>query len=219
MRDRIEMPSWFGRRGAAIPVAVVVAALAATGAMAFAAGGNGSGLHPTPVMGGAGPVQGVPTVEAAAFAILRRPLTAADQVPQGGALADDLGLGANTSLARRADSGEGTARWVIPAMSDVCLTAELGGAFHATCASLSDASAGNEMLTITGGPGRAPDETTVLALAPDDVAGATLELRDGSTRSLSIVGNTIDATVAGEPIAIQWRTVAGAVRRAVVAAQ
>ncbi len=200
-------------RGAIALVVGAGALLATVCAVALGAvGGTAPVPTPAPGLPAAQTVQAVPAAEAEAFAILRRPLVPGDAIPDGGALVARLGKGANVEIARRADAGVGTPRWVIPAADGVCLTAEVDGAFGATCASLEDAQAGREVLTLTGGPGRGSDETTVVALAPDGADGALLELSDGSTRTLQVSGNTADGTVTTEPTAIRWQLADGTTR-------
>ncbi len=211
------MRSWITGGRAIVLATAAAAVLAGICAVALGAVG-GSAQTPPPAAGlrAVPGVQEVPVTEAAAFAVLRRPLLAGDAVPLGGALVERLGRGANVALARRADGGVGTPRWVIPAADGVCLTAELDGAFGGTCASLADAQAGREVMTMIGGPGRGSRETTVIALAPDDAVGASLVLPDGTMRPLRVASNTVEDTVMSEPAAIRWQLADGATRDAPV---
>jgi hypothetical protein len=140
----------------------------------------------------------VDAAEAAAFSVLRQPLTAADAMPsaESTSLSDSSvvgALGGNLSLARdaQAPNAVGTA-WIVPGDGAVCMIpygyatngAGIGGG---SCTD--DAAATSGQLQTISGSVRAPGIALVSGLVPDGVSSVTLHLADGSTDVLSVNDN------------------------------
>jgi|GEM_PF-3175296 hypothetical protein len=117
----------------------------------------------------------------AAFAILRRPRVAGDEIPEGMPLALSGASGANLGLARRAQGSDGAQAWVVPGRGSMCLISAWperkggGGA----CGLDSSALAGR--LAVASGSAQAPSRDFLAGLVPDGVARVAVNLPGGHT--------------------------------------
>jgi hypothetical protein len=188
-------PRWRRRRRLRVGGAALVAVVAITGA-ALAASGT---LSPGPIGLGqyfAGqrtrPATRVDPAQAAAFAILRRPLTPGDAIPPSLRSAVEAGAyGANYALARRArDLPAGVTAWVVPGNGSLCLFANGG----ATC--------GPDLrprgLAIESGSNTIdPHRESITGLVPDGVASVTITTGHHTRLTVAVHDNFYAADVRG----------------------
>lgn len=175
------------------------ATLSATGAALAATGILSSGpvsLAQYQAGEQAAPASVVPTQQAAAFAILRRPATTTDALPASMLPEPFVRIyGANLALARRVQGlPQGVEAWLVPGNGSLCLVTNGG----ATCGR--DATINEYGLAIESGSGSGPQ--SVAGVVPDGVRSVTITLVDGSEQDATVVDNGYAATVHGSsPIA------------------
>jgi hypothetical protein len=144
-------------------------------------------------------VRTVPAAEAAAFAILRRPLRRSDafaQIHRGAGPA-----GANPDLARtlREPAGGLSAGSVsvVPAAASVCLRAPFVGATAAQwwCQPLAQARQGRLLMALRpAGPLRASNEL-LIGLVPDGVRSVTVSAAGGLRRTVAVRENVYETQI------------------------
>jgi hypothetical protein len=175
---------------------LVISAAAAVGASSQLFPGPPSSREPVAVT--TPEVRAVPPAEAAAFAILRRPLRSTDAFA---ALHAGSGpLGANPTLARTLSEPKGGlsagAVSVVPANGSVCLRVPFAkGGAQWWCQTLALARMGNLVIALRpSGPLRA-SEQLVVGLVPDGVPAVTVTVAGGERRSVPVRSNVYDAQV------------------------
>jgi hypothetical protein len=198
----------------AIAVCALSAGLA-VGAATLAQGGSGTATStppppPSSFRAGAAQVSAVPSSEAAAFAVLRRPRTAADSFAQ---IRRGPGpFGANPTLARSVPIPPSRSALaprlvsVVPAAGGVCLRIlARGGYAQWWCVPMAQARLG--ALTVAQLPPspipRAATRQYLLGLVPDGVSTVEIRSADGSGHKVAVRSN-VYATAAFRPVSIAF---------------
>jgi hypothetical protein len=149
----------------------------------------------------------VPTRQAAAFAILRRPATASDALPASILPEQFVRIyGANAALARRVQGlPQGVEAWLVPGNGSLCLVANGG----VSCGP--DATLIKYGLAVESGSGSGPQSVT--GVVPDGVTSVTITLANGSQQDATVVDNGYAATADGSSSITRFalRTPAGQV--------
>jgi hypothetical protein len=148
----------------------------------------------------------------AAFAIVRRPQTAADEIPPEVPVALSGASGANLGLARRAEGGGGGEAWVIPGKGSMCLLSSwpARGAGGAAC--LPDAPAFTGELAVAAGSARAPGTVFLAGLVPDGADQVTVHLAGGAAVTVAARENVYLAALTGSPESVTFQGPHGPVR-------
>jgi hypothetical protein len=181
------------RRHTYLSTALAIATLAATGAIADAAG-----LFAPPDLSSPSPLGTATTIPsdlASSYAILRRSREPADALPPGtNAIAVGGGTGAhygiNVSLSRFVGTINGTRMWLVAGSTGACMyTADQGGACAATKTATTQGLVGTQV-PVAGGA------DTFIGLIPDD-ATITATNTDGTPAPIKRSGNAFAVT--GDP--------------------
>jgi hypothetical protein len=150
--------------------------------------------------------------DTAAFAILRRPQTATDQVPLELPIGLSGASGANLGLARHASGAGGAEAWVVPGRGSMCLIsawpANRGGG--ASCQPNTAAIAGR--LEVSSGSRRAPGTDFIAGLVPDGVSSITVNLPGGRTDTARVRENVYLIAVSGTPESVTFTGTHGVVK-------
>ncbi len=130
----------------------------------------------------------VPPAQAAAFAILRRPATAADALPASMLPPPFVHMyGANRALARRVQAlPQGVEAWLVPGNGSLCLVTNAG----ASCGP--DAPLIKYGLAIESGSGSGRQSVT--GIVPDAVRSVTITLANGTQQQATVLDNGYAAT-------------------------
>jgi hypothetical protein len=183
------------RQKAVGAVTSFVAVMALSLGIAFAAGGSGLAQPGTAT----GPITTVDTTEAAAFGILRRPVTSADAVPtelagDASSQAADQMNGTNDALARKV-TGLGSLgnAWLIPGAGTLCLLAngsygDQAIAFGGEVCS-ADSAAVTGQLQAVAMSSRAPGVMLIAGVVPDGVSTVTATFSTGSVQTVAVHDN------------------------------
>lgn len=176
-----------------------------------------AGVAGQPSSGPSGLISAPDRVDTEAFAVLRRPRTAEDDVPTTVHVALSASSGANIALAQKVQSPAGTA-YVIPGKGTMCLmsgSASEGesGAGGAGC--VPDGAATQGYLEMEERGGYALNEagsamTFVSGLVPDGVSQVTVHLSDGGTAVVQVKDNVYMREVRGEVSEVTFTTRSGA---------
>ncbi len=193
-------------------VCLACAGLAAAVANLSAGSGPSAPSVPATASANAAPeLSAVPTAEAAAFGILRRPRTAADAFRQ---IRPGTGpLGANPALARTALAAASRAPLlprlisVVPAATGVCLRVlEAPGYAQWWCMPTARATRGSLIVALLA-PSPTPRQASrqfVLGLVPDGVATVTIQTAGGVGHKIAVRSN-VYATAVFRPVSITFK--------------
>ena len=138
-------------------------------------------------------VAGISKDQAAAFAVLRRPQVAGDQLPEDrwpaleGGMIGRLGL--NPALARRVTTEAGDV-WVIPGNGFICHLDENGMGCNSTQVAVAKGLVG-------WGSARPHEKTIVSGVVPDGVEQVTLISKRGTTKVAGVHDNVYGALLDG----------------------
>lgn len=160
-----------------------------------------------------------PTI-ASQLAVLSRPATAEDKLPEGIEgnpvhWLQEEQVGANGGLARRVASSKHGPIYLIPSAQGVCVLATDGP--PNICSSAAELEKGEAQEAILCSPSIPNTEVEIAGLLPDGTTNADAVLADGSATSLSLEGNTFvaDFPRSGSlPKEIRWTTAGGKVETA-----
>jgi hypothetical protein len=147
---------------------------------------------------------------ASELSILDRPATAADSLPSGivGSPSHWLReerVGANASLSRLAASSPSGSVYLIPSANGVCVF-DTAGTTN-VCASADEVASGEAEEAILCSPTIPSGDIEIGGVLPDGTSNLTVLLSNGSSRPLTVSGNTYSADFArGGPLptSIQW---------------
>jgi hypothetical protein len=194
----------------------LVALAVGGGVAAFAVAGAPSEPADTRTVTAPSPSSGLGTPEQAraprgslrgAFSVLGKGRSKRDNLPTTAnvdALVDHAG--ANPSLSHRARSlGSDDAVYVMPSADGVCLVTEHGGTCNRADQALDGKVLGAELCSPTLSPGT----IRVYGLVPDGVGSVTVGFDDGSSSSVSIVGNVFALETTRVPRSVAWGDGAG----------
>jgi hypothetical protein len=178
---------------------LLAAALACSGGAAVAADGGGDSVAPLPEQGQ------VESEQASHFAVLRRPRTEADRLPEGaGGLADSHRgePAAILALSRLARTSGGVSVWVIPGPGAVChyATAEGLPGGGGGCGSTEQVLDGHALSATSP----APDVTRLIGLVPDGVDEVVLRAKDGTEERTVPEGNVYVFDTSHLPEQVEW---------------
>jgi hypothetical protein len=167
-------------------------AICAGGAIAANAGSNS-----TPPEAGAATAIAPDQADANALGILRRSVTAVDQIPPQDSIEFSGASGANVTLARRAQGISGAEGWVVPGKGSLCVIAEwpASHAGGAACMSDADAVAGN--LAVEAGSTKAVGMDFVAGVVPDGISEVTVHLASGTIEAVAVHENMYATGVHG----------------------
>jgi len=216
-RVRIVLGTWRGRSAC---IAALLSVAAASVGIAQAAGPAGpQPISPTAWIHGseATLAQGVDSLDAASFGMLRRAITPADAVSAAEATSLSHSgfvgaFGANLALARETTTSAGSA-WLVPGDQSLCLiarsvttgTAVLGGA---TCTSDAGAAAG--ALEQVSGSAKDPGVQLVSGVVPDGVSSVRVTAPDGVVESAA-VGDNVYSVIVPAGAAVSFTDATGTV--------
>lgn len=135
----------------------------------------------------------------AAFSIMRRPRTEADNLPSSAVGGLSSASGANLALARKAEGFTADEAWVIPGIGNECLWAKstTGKNGGATCDGDASATAGE--LMIEAESPSSPGKVFIAGLVPDGISSVAVRLVGGSTDTLPVHENVYMQEITGEP--------------------
>jgi hypothetical protein len=179
-------------------VALAVLALAVAGA-GIGLGSSGSSAPFQPPLSQSGALATAPdSASLAAFGIMRRSRTSADDLSSHAAGGLSSASGANLALSRKAEGFTNGEAWVIPGIGNECLwaestTAQNGGA---VCDGDATATTGHLMLEATSPS--APGKVFIAGLVPDGIPSVAVNLEDGSTVTLPVHENVYMQEITGE---------------------
>jgi hypothetical protein len=181
------------------------------GAAAIATRGR-QGPGPVPPRPGGALALTPDPADTAAFAILRRPQTAADQVPLELPIGLSGASGANLGLSRRAPRAGEAEAWVVPGRGSMCLisTWPASGGGGASCQPNAAAIAGR--LEVSSGSRRARGTDFIAGLVPDGVSEIAVHLAGGRTRMAAVRENVYLVAVSGTPESVTFTGPHGVVR-------
>jgi hypothetical protein len=150
-----------------------------------------SGPNPGPVPPQAGaPLAAAPEPDQlAAFAILRRPRTASDEVPRTVTTYLSGASGANRGLAHHVAGPAGTSAWVVPGRGSMCILASWarGEQSGARCSENATAVSGRLDLTLTSVS--TAGAQLLAGLVPDGVSQVVVHLRSGAEQQAPVSEN------------------------------
>jgi hypothetical protein len=196
----------------ALAVCALTGALAAGAAAIFQGGGGEASQAVAPTFtAGAAEIASVPTAEAAAFGVLRRPRTAADAFHE--IRAGSGPFGANPALARTAPLPAPSSPLapqlvsVVPAANGVCLRLlERSSLAHWWCLPMAQAVSGAlivGLLPASPSP-RAATSQYLVGLVPNGVSSVEITSVDGAGHKVAVRSN-VYATAAFRPVSIAFK--------------
>ena len=211
---RLRGPGRGRRRWLLVALALLVAG---AGAAAIATKGRPS-PGPVPPRPGAALATMPDRADRAAFAILRRAPTAADQIPLPTPIALSGASGANLGQARRAAGSGGAQAWVVPGRGSVCLIAAWPAQHAGGAGCVPDATATAGELVLESASRLAPGREFIAGLVPDRVSSVTVTLAGGGQRTAPVRENVYLLAIAGSAEAVTFEGPHGTVRLDVRAA-
>lgn len=186
-------------------VAVVSCALAVAG-VGLASGLSGSSTPFQPPTSTSGALATAPdSASTAAFSIMRRARTSADEISSHAIGGLSSASGANIALARRAHGFTNGEAWVIPGIGNECLWAESTTAKNGGAVCDGDSTATSGGLMLEAETPSAPGKVLIAGLVPDGIASVTVTLADGSAQALPVYENVYMQEITGEPKSVTVR--------------
>lgn len=165
----------------------------------LASGSSGSSAPFQPPTSASGALATAPdSASTAAFGIMRRPRTSADDISSTAIGGLSSASGANITLARRARGFNNGEAWAIPGIGNECLWAESKTAKNGGAVCDGDATATTGGLMLEASNPSAPNKVFLAGLVPDGVASVTANLVDGSTETLPVSENVYMQEVSDE---------------------
>jgi hypothetical protein len=179
-------------------VSLVACALAVAG-VGLASGSSGTAVPFQPPTSTSGALATAPdAASTAAFGILRRPRSGADNLSPNATGGLSSASGANITLARKAEGFTSGEAWVIPGIGNECLWAESTTAKNGGAVCDGDATATTGGLILEAVSPSAPGKVFVAGLVPDGIASVTANLVGGSTETLPVHENVYMQEITGE---------------------
>jgi hypothetical protein len=192
---------------------IAALALLLVGASAAAvATRSGPTPGPVPPREGATLASAAEPSQLAAFSLLRRPQTGADQLTARNGAVFSGASGANIGLARRVAAGAGAGAWVVPGRRSMCLLATWPGSGAAGAACVPDAVAIDGRLAVASASVRAPGTEFLAGLVPDGVGSVLVHLGNGAVQRLAVRENVYVSALPGTVAAVTFAGPRGAVR-------
>jgi hypothetical protein len=193
------------RRALRLAALGAVASLAAIGAVEVVASGGSPPSSPLPKTITPAPVSSVDPPLSDAYAVFRRPRTAADVAPSGIEDYVALASAANPKLARRVAATANDLVYLAPSQGGACLLST--SATEESCFSASLLLAGNAISVVECAPGMASDAVEVYGLLPDGATATSIRLANGGSVPLQLADNYYaytTPTTAPLPVAVSW---------------
>jgi hypothetical protein len=144
---------------------------------------------PVPPQAGASLVAAPEPGQLAAFAILRRPQTASDEIPRTVTAFLSGASGANRSLAHHIAGPEGISVWVMPGRGSMCMVTYWahGKTSGSGCSKNAEAVGGGLYAALASVS--APGAQLLVGLVPDGVTQVTVHLRSGAEQQALVSEN------------------------------
>ena len=184
-----------------VPLAICVVAVGATTAFALKS-------DPLTSKARGGPTATVPAPVVEHFGAFGQPRTAEDELGSASRGITESRVvpeeGVAIDKSQRAAAPSGTKAWIAPSDDGLCLLVLPEGAIGVggTCSTAEAAVEGNTLVTMAA----SPNDVTVYGVVPDEVSSVDLVLRDGSSKTVPVEGNTYGATADQPTVAVEFET-------------